>query len=257
MVQHTLIVAIANRKGGTGKTTTAVNLAAEWARQGKKCLLIDLDTQGHAGWGLGFKDIRKFDLYAHDMFHDPQFRLHTAVHKTVFENLYFVPANLDFQTSKANPDNLILKRQLADLLAHQTFARIILDTPPTLDLILVNALAAAHGVLIPFLPHYLAGIGVRQMARLFYQVATNYNKELRLIGLFPVMFDRRIKMHQQVIRELTAQFGQQRILRGIRTNVRLAEAFAAGQPVSHYAPKSPGAMDYHLLAEELETLWKR
>ncbi len=95
------------------------------------------------------------------------------------------------------------------------------------------------------------------MSRLFYQMATRYNRKLKLLGLVPVMYDRRINMHKEVIKELTKLFGQNRILHGIRNNVRLAEAFNAGKPIRYFAPKSVGAMDYFLLCDEIELIFKK
>ncbi len=247
-----LTLAIANRKGGTGKTTTAVNLAAEMALRGKKTLLIDLDTQGHAGWGLGFKDLRQFPFFSHHIFDDPRFDFNKAVYETEFNNLYLSPANLDFVNMAKEFDELRLHKAMQALQGE--FERVIIDTPPTLDMFLITALCAAQAIIIPFQPHFLAAVGVKQMSRLFYQTATRHNKNLKLLGLVPVMFDRRINMHKQVISEITRLFGQRRILRGIRNNVRLAEAFEAGKPIHFFAPKSIGAMDYHLLSEDLEIM---
>lgn len=137
----------------------------------------------------------------------------------------------------------------------EQFDRVVLDTPPTSDLLLISALAAADGVLIPFVPHHLAAVGVNQLARLFYRVATRYNPSLQLIALLPVMVNRNFTLQRKVLDELAIQFGKGRLLRGIRTNIRLAEAFAAGEPICRFAPRSPGAMDYQLLADELETVW--
>ena len=247
-----LALAIANRKGGTGKTTTAVNLAAEMAARGYNTLLIDLDTQGHAGWGLGFKDLRQFPFFSHHIFDDPEFDFTKAVYETKFDNLFCSPANLDFVNLAKNFDPLRLHRALEK--CKNQFERVVIDTPPTLDMFLITALCAAHAVIIPFLPHFLAAVGVKQMSRLFYQTATRHNQQLKLLGLVPVMFDRRINMHKQVIAEIVSLFGQKRLLRGIRNNVRLAEAFEAGQPVRYFAPRSVGAMDYHLLTEDIEVL---
>ncbi len=246
-----LVVAIANRKGGTGKTTTAVNLAAEMATRGLKTLLIDLDTQGHASFGLGFRETAKIKYFSHTIFEAPDFDLSKAIYQTNFENLFLSPANTHFVNRRGEFEELRLSKALTIC---NEFDRIIIDTPPTLDLCLITALCAAHAIIIPFLPHFLAAIGVKQMSRLFYQTATRYNQKLKLLGLVPVMYDRRLNMHKEVIKEVTNLFGSSRILRGIRSNVRLAEAFNAGKPIRYFAPKSIGAMDYYLLCEEIEML---
>ncbi|GAB6161593.1 ParA family protein [Desulfothermus naphthae] len=249
------IISIANRKGGTGKTTTALNLGAEEAARGKKTLLIDLDTQGHLAWGLGFKGEKDFPVYIHKLFEDKNFDLKDAVYETSFENLYLAPSDVNFIN---NPQKKIevdlLKRSLDKYIKENNIDMVIIDTPPTLDIFMLSALVASDVVLIPFLPHFLAAVGVKQMAKLFYKVAVKYNTNLRLLGLVPVMVNKRIGMHKKVIEELTKVFGKNRMLRGIRTNVKLAEAFLAGIPVRYYAPKSAGSMDYYLLTEEIHLL---
>ncbi len=246
-----LVISIANRKGGTGKTTTAVNLAAEMAARGLKTLLIDLDTQGHASFGLGFKDLNSLKHFSHNVFENPDFDFKKAIYETQFENLFLSPANINFVNKSEKFEELLLYKSISSL---NGFDRVIIDTPPTLDIFLISALCASDAIIIPFLPHFLAAIGVKQMSRLFYQTATRHNHRLKLLGLVPVMYDRRLNMHKEVIKEVTKLFGQSRILHGIRNNVRLAEAFNAGKPIRYFAPKSVGAMDYFLLCDEIELL---
>ncbi len=171
-----LIISVANRKGGTGKTTTAVNLAAEMAARGHKTLLIDLDTQGHAGYGLGV-DFRKIKYFAHDIFEKQDFDFYQAIYETDFENLYISPANTHFINKQGKFYELTLYNVLIKL---NEFQRIIIDTPPTLDIFLISALCASKGIIIPFLPHFLAAIGVKQMSSLFYKIATRYNKKIKI-----------------------------------------------------------------------------
>ncbi len=249
-----IVISIANRKGGTGKTTTAVNLAAEMASRGQKTLLLDLDTQGHAAWGVGFKDITSFDHYIHEVFRNQDFDITDAIYETPFDNLFLSPAQVNFDPMEGENSLSRLRQAISTLKEKGIFHRIIIDTPPTLDIFLMGALSCSNVVIIPFLPHFLAAIGVKQMATLFYQVAARYNNKLRLLGLVPIMLDKRLKMHKEVIQRLSVSFGKNRILRPIRTNVKLAEAFNAGMPVRFFAPKSAGAMDYYLLCEDIELL---
>jgi chromosome partitioning protein len=249
-----LVIAVANRKGGTGKTTTAVNLASAWAAQGHRTLLVDLDTQGHAGQGLGLSPRPKGSPAVHKIFMESGFELHEAIEPTGYDNLFAAQADLTYKGNGKRDDYMLLKRHLAGEAIKSRFSRVVLDTPPTLDHLLINALASSDGLLVPFLPHYLAGVGVRQLGRLFFGVASKLNKPLRLLGLLPVMVDTRMNMHRNVIADLARQFGREKMLAGIRHNIRLAEAFGAGKPIFQFAPSSPGAEDYGRMRRQFEAL---
>jgi chromosome partitioning protein len=252
------VLAVSNRKGGSGKTTTSVNLAAEWSSRGLRTLVVDLDTQGHAGFGLGITPVKGAPT-AHDIFRKAGFDLSSAVLPTAWPNLWCAPADFlyDGTDSSGNGgDAGLLAAQLRDPRIWDAYDIIVLDTPPSLDQVLLNAMAAADGVLIPMLPHALSAEGVKQLARLFYRVASSSNTGLKVIGLLPVMASRRINHHRSVIADVTKQFGPERVLRGIRADIQLAEAFAARRPIRAYALRSRGALDYSLLADELAKLWR-
>jgi chromosome partitioning protein len=248
------ILAVSNRKGGSGKTTTAVNLAAEWANRGSRVLLVDLDTQGHAGFGLGVVPAKGAPT-AHDIFRDPSSDLCRAIVPCAWPNLWCAPADFLFEGAEGPKNPGLLSAQLRRPHMAERYDIIILDTPPSLDQVLVNAMGAADGVLIPMLPHALSAEGVKQLSRLFYRIATTSNPNLKLIGLLPIMVSARLNHHRSVIADMVRQFGAERVMRGIRVDTKLAESFAARQPIRIYAPRSHGALDYYLLADELAQLW--
>jgi chromosome partitioning protein len=251
----TAILAVSNRKGGSGKTTTAVNLAAEWGARGRRVLLVDLDTQGHAGLGFGVV-ARRDEPTAHHVFSRPGFALDDAIRPTASPNVAVAPADPLFDgTDVADRSVAALRRQLGAPAIRARFDLVILDTPPSLDLILVNALVAADSVLIPMIPHALSAEGVRQLTRLFFRVATTVNGGLTLAGLLPVMLNPRTTHHRDTLQEVGTEFGVERLLSGIRSDIQLAEAFASRQPIRDHAPRSRGAADYRVLADELAGLW--
>lgn len=243
--QH--IIAISNRKGGTGKTTVAVNLAAELAMLGRRVLLVDLDSQGHCAVGLGVK-IKNGDATVHGIFTDPDARLAAVIRETGFANLSLAPADQLFEHGSGLRDQRRLALALAEEEIAGRFDVVIVDTPPSLDVLLLNALTAANWVLVPYVPHHLSFEGVRQLMRVLFKVMTSANPRLKILGFLPTAAAEHIRQHRTVTGEVSRQFGASRVLSGIRSDIRLAEAFAAGQPVRYYAPKCRGAQDFADLA---------
>lgn len=245
---------VTNRKGGSGKTATAVNLAAELASGGRRVLLVDLDTQGHCAIGLGIA-IKSGEPTVHDLFANGR-PLLPAVRQSVWENLHLLPADPLFEHGSGSRDELLLRRALTEEGLHRCYDFIVLDTPPSLDVLLLNALQAADRVLVPFLPHHLAGEGVRQLARVLFRVASGRtNPDLRVMGFLPVMWDQRIGQHRQITAGVAHQFGSSRMFQGVRNDIRVAEAFAAGCPVRYYAPRSRATADYAATAMSLLERW--
>ncbi|MGB4497572.1 MAG: ParA family protein, partial [Methylococcaceae bacterium] len=217
------ILVVTNRKGGAGKTTVSVNLAAEFANLGKRVLLIDLDSQGHCAVGCGVK-MEAGQATIHDIFTNSSFNLYDAICKTDIKNVFLLPANLAFQHNHSGNDEQKLANALTDEKIETQFDFIIIDTPPTLDNLLLNALCAATWVLIPYVPHPLSFEGVRQLVRVLFKVISEKNKQLKILGFLPVMTAVNVRQHKQVTQQVTKQFGALRVLNGIRTDIKLAEA---------------------------------
>jgi len=243
-------LAISNRKGGTGKTTVSVNLAAELAALGLRVLLVDLDSQNHCAVGLGLPASPGLPT-VHDTFRDPECPLWPAVRRTGVPNLSLVGADPLFEHGSGTRDEALLKTALAHPALVTAFDLVLLDTPPSLDLLLLNALNAAQGLIVPFVPHPLSLEGVKQLMRVLFKVKTRANPALKILGFLPVMVAEHVRQHQAVTGAIAQQFGAPRLLAGIRTDIKLAEAFAAGQPIRDYAPKSRGAEDFRTLGQWL------
>ncbi|MBV5339193.1 MAG: ParA family protein [Deltaproteobacteria bacterium] len=244
------IIVVTNRKGGTGKTTTSVNIAAEFAAQGQRVLLIDMDTQGHCGVGLDVAPTKDAPT-VHSLFLSAGFRLADAVYPTVWPNLELIPANPLFEHGSGSGDPTRLAKALQDEGLTERYDMIIIDSPPSFDDLLMNSLCAAKRVLVPFVPHHLSGEGMRNLARILFRVASGANPELKLLAFLPVMLDRRVGQHRSVTEGVAHQYGQGRLLSGIRTDIKLAEAFFHRRPVRAYTPGCRGAEDYAVAAGEI------
>lgn len=251
-----VIFVVSNRKGGAGKTTVAVNLAAELAASGLRVLLVDLDSQGHCAVGLGLK-VAKGAPTVHDIFRSTQARLAPAVRASVFENLSLAPADPLFEHGEGLHDEELLRRALAEDEIVANFDVVVLDTPPSLDILLLNALTAAHWVVVPFVPHPLSAEGVRQLMRVLFKIISGNNQVLKLAGFLPMMGTERVRIHRTVTGEVSHQFGASRLLPLIRNDIRLAEAFAVGKPIRYFAPASHGAEDFARLGSVLAQLCKQ
>lgn len=244
------VLVVTNRKGGAGKTTVSVNIAAEFAASGKRVLLIDLDSQGHCAMGLGVK-VKPGQATIHDIFASPDFSLLDAVSETFIPTLFLIPADATFQHHKSGDDNQCLLRGLEQESIATQFDLVIIDTPPSLDNLLLNALSAATWVLVPYIPHPLSFEGVRQLVRVLFNVISEKNPKLKILGFLPIMTTTNVRQHRNITEQVTKQFGALRVLNGIRMDIKLAEAFAANKPVRFYAPKSRGAEDFAQLATTL------
>jgi chromosome partitioning protein len=246
------VIVVANRKGGVGKTTTAVNVAAELAHRGQKILLVDLDPQGHAGLGVGITRSNS-DPAVHHLFRPQGLDLRAAIKSSRIGRIDVLPAQHDFQVHEAVNDPLRLARGLADI--GSAYDQIVIDTSPTVDITSLAALASADHVLIPTQLHHLAYDGVVRFSSVLLKVATTLNQRFRGLAVVPIQIDMRTNIQRHILAKLLQNFGPKRIFRGIRSDVALAEAFGSGTSIQHYRPNSRGAVDYALLTNDILSFW--
>jgi chromosome partitioning protein len=245
------ILAIANQKGGVGKTTTAINLATAMAAAGQKIVLIDLDPQGNASTGLGIpRDRRSPGSYA---VLTGQATLPATLVDTGFGNLLLCPADPDLAAAEIELAHESRREyRLHDALAAaQTDATILIDCPPSLGLLTVNALVAADAVLVPLQCEFFALEGISQLVQTIERVRRNLNPRLELQGIVLTMFDRRNNLSDLVAADVRAVFGHAVYDTVIPRNVRVSEAPSHGKPVLMYDFRSPGSQAYIRLAAEV------
>lgn len=248
----TRVVAVANQKGGVGKTTTAVNLSAALAELGHRTLVVDLDPQGNASTGLGL-DPRQLNGSMYDvMLHDVP--LTDIIEGAGVDNLFVAPANLDLAGAEielvpAFSREHRLKRALDEVRDDYEF--IFIDCPPSLGLLTVNALVAASELLVPIQCEYYALEGLGQLLRNVDLVRKNLNPDLALSTIVLVMFDARTKLAGQVAAEVRSHFGDIVCRQIVPRTVRLSEAPSFGQPITVFDPTSRGALAYRQIAREV------
>lgn len=246
------IIAIANQKGGVGKTTTSVNLAACVAAAGRRVLLIDADPQGNATSGLGL-DKNAIEHSVYDVFIN-EYGIDEVVQRTMLDMLWLVPSNIQLAGAEVELVTMMAREQvLKNALrpARDAYDYIFIDCPPSLGLLTLNALNAADTLLVPIQCEFYALEGLSQLMSTVRLVRKNLNPALDVEGVVLTMFDSRTNLSVQVVEEVRKFFRNKVYQTIIPRSVRLSEAPSFGLPVIRYAPKSSGAAAYTALANEL------
>jgi chromosome partitioning protein len=246
------VFCVANQKGGVGKTTTTVNLAAGLAQVGQRVLVVDLDPQGNATMGSGI-DKRKLELSVYDVLLESA-SIAEARQKSEKGGYDVLGANREL--AGAEVELVGLERRSERLAAALAAAAddydfVLIDCPPSLSLLTLNGLCSAHGVIVPMQCEYFALEGLTDLVNTIKQVHANLNPKLQIIGLLRVMYDPRITLQQQVSEQLKSHFGDKVFDAVIPRNVRLAEAPSYGQPGVLFDPAARGAQAYVAFAEEM------
>ena len=249
------IIAVANQKGGVGKTTTTINLSAALAEAGYRVLVVDLDPQGNASTGLGIeqseRELTTYELLLEDI------ALKDVIQATSIEDLAIIPATVDLSSA----DLELVSNEKRSFLLHDAlrqtqmdefeFDFILIDCPPSLSLLTVNAMIAAHTVLVPLQSEFFALEGLSQLMLTIREVRQSGNTELRIEGVVLTMYDKRNNLSQQVEQDARDNLGELVFETVIPRNVRLSEAPSFAMPVLTYDPTSKGAIAYRALAQEL------
>ena len=250
-----LVMAVANQKGGVGKTTCCVNLSAEMGKLGVRALVVDADPQGNSSSGLGIDrsalECSVYDVLVGDL------PAAEAVRQTSWENVFLLPATLDLAGAEVELAGAMsresrLRRKLSGL---EGYDIVLIDCPPSLGLLTVNALVASDGILVPVQCEYFALEGLGQLLKTMDLVRSYLRADLSLSGLVMTMFDSRTRLSREVVDEVRHQFGDLVLDTVIPRNVKLSEAPSHGRPIGYYDPASSGAEAFRDLAQEVTRRW--
>ena len=246
------IISFANQKGGVGKTTSAINIAASLGILGYKVLMVDLDPQGNATSGVGIakKTLKTtaFDMLTTDA------TASSVILKTQFENLWLVPtqtslARAEYELSEAEQGEFVLKKKLDEV--RDQFDYIIIDCPPSLGMLTVNAATASDGIIIPMQCEFFALEGLSQLMFTVSRIKAHYNKSLNVTGILITMHNNRLILSAQVLSELRKHYADKLFETTISRNVKVSEAPGFGTPVYYHGKHSKGAVEYLNVAKEL------
>ena len=245
------IISISNQKGGVGKTTTSINLSSNLAMMGKKILLVDVDPQGNAGSGLGL-DVNTIQNTTYEVLLG-EISGREAILKTEISNLMMIPSNInlsgvDIDLVNQEGKEFSLKRAITPLRTEFDF--IIIDCPPSLGLLTLNALSASDGVIITLQTEYFALEGLTQLMRIISLVQEGLNPALELEGVLLTMYDKRTNLSNQVANDVKSHFKDKVYKSMIPRNIKLGEAPSFGKPINIYDPEGIGAVSYKSFAQE-------
>lgn len=246
------MVAMCNQKGGVGKTTTTINVAAALADYGRKVLLVDFDPQGALSAATGVNSNDAVTIY--DLMMDSKLKARDAIQQTDIDNLDVIPANIDLSAAEVN---LVTEMSRENILAGvlrpvlDDYDVILVDCQPSLGLLTVNALTAAHGVMIPMATEYFALRGVALLIQTIDKVKVRLNPALQTDGILPTMYDARTLHSKEVLERLQEAFAGQVFETAISRTVKFPDATVAKKPITHYAPSSEAAESYRRVAREM------
>ena len=248
------VISVTNRKGGVGKTTTAINIATAMAAIGKKVLVFDLDPQGNATTSLGL-DKKQIECSSYDIL-TRGLPLLSVIQKTFVPAFYIVPAKPDLAAAEIELINISQREQILKNALHaaeEHFDYVLIDCPPSLNLLTINALVASDSVIVPLQCEFLAMEGLTDLIKNIRRINKNFNPKLKIQGIVLTMFDKRNNLSFMVEKDVRAYFGDLVYQTVIPRNVRISEAPSHGKPIMIYDFKSAGAQSYISLAKEVLT----
>lgn len=247
-----MIISIANQKGGVGKTTTSINLAAAISQKGYKTLLVDLDPQ--ANCSLSYLDLSQVRLSMYDVFINPDVKFKDIIYETSLKNLHIAPSKISLAKAETKlvgefDSHFKLKDKIDDI--KKEYEYIIIDTPPTLGLLTVNALVASSHLIVPIQSSYFALEGTEDLLETYEKIKARPNPNLHFLGVVITIHDKRTILARDIKSQIKSVFGNKVFKTTISKSVRLEEAPAYKEPIFSFAPNSSGALEYYKLSEEV------